>query len=249
MALIDRFSGHANLYAQYRIDYPPELYGFLLPLVSDRQKAWDCATGNGQVADVLAVHFETVEATDISSQQLEKAVQKPNITYTVCPAEQTPFPDQNFDLITVAQALHWFDADAFHQEVRRVAKPGAILAEWGYAVVQIDPEIDPIFYHFYDHIIGPYWDINRKHVDEHYVRIPFPFENVIQREFTVRRNWDLNRFLNYLRTWSSVQKYIHQHGNDPVLWVADQLKTVWGNGEREVRFPVFLRAGKIGVKN
>ncbi|KAA9347770.1 class I SAM-dependent methyltransferase [Larkinella humicola] len=245
MAIIDNFSGHADLYAQYRIDYPPELYDFLLSITGNRQKAWDCATGNGQVASALSAHFDTVDATDISAQQLEKAVQKPNITYTVCAAEQTPFADRSFDIITVAQALHWFDTDAFHREVRRVAKPGAVLAEWGYGSVQIDPVIDPVFYHFYEVIIGPYWDENRKHVDDRYARISFPFDEVVHQDFTIWRSWDLNRFLNYLRTWSSVQKYIRQHGNDPVLWMADQLKTVWGAGERQIRFPVFLRAGRL----
>ncbi|GAB3894044.1 class I SAM-dependent methyltransferase [Larkinella knui] len=244
MATIDRFSGHADLYAHYRIDYPSELYDFLVPLVTTRTTAWDCATGNGQVASALSAYFEDVTATDISEQQLKQAVQKPNITYTVCPAEQTPFPDHCFDLITVAQALHWFDTDTFHQEARRVLKPGGILAEWGYGMAQIDPVTDPVFYHFYDNIVGPYWDDNRKHVEDHYARIPFPFDQIEYRDFTIRRNWDLDRFLNYLRTWSSVQKYIRQHGNDPVLWVADQLKTAWGNDEREVRFPVFLRAGR-----
>lgn len=245
MATIDLFSGHADLYAQYRIDYPPELYDFLLSITGGRQQAWDCATGNGQVASVLSAHFDQVNATDISAQQLEKAVQNANITYTVCSAEQTPFPDQFFDIITVAQALHWFDTDAFHREVRRVAKPGAVLAEWGYGNAQIDPVIDPVFYHFYEIIIGPYWDSKRKLVDEGYASIPFPFDEAVHQNFTIRRNWDLDRFLNYLRTWSSVQKYIRQHGNDPVLWMADQLKTIWGVGEREVRFPVFLRAGKV----
>lgn len=245
MSTTDLFSGHADLYAQYRIDYPAELYSFLLEDVPNRRQAWDCATGNGQVAQVLAQYFETVEATDISPQQLEKAVQRPNINYSVCPAEQTPFPDQSFDLITVAQALHWFDVDAFHQEVRRVAQPGAVVAEWGYSVLQIAPGIDPICYHFYDHIIGPYWAPNRKHVEDHYARLPFPFANKEQREFTIRRQWNLERFLNYLRTWSSVQHYIRQHGTDPVLLIADQLKTVWGGAEREVRFPVFFRAGNV----
>ncbi|MFC5411529.1 class I SAM-dependent methyltransferase [Larkinella bovis] len=244
MATIDRFSGHADLYAQYRIDYPSELYEFLLTRIENRQKAWDCATGNGQVASELARYFEIVEATDISAQQLEQAVRKPNIQYTVCPAEQTVFADHSFDLITVAQALHWFDADAFHREVRRVGKPGALVAEWGYGGVQIDAAVDPIFNHFYEHIVGPYWDENRRHVEDRYARIPFPFSEVEQREFTIYRNWDLERFLNYLRTWSSVQKYIRQHGHDPVLWIADQLKSRWANGERQVRFPVFLRTGR-----
>lgn len=245
MPPLDRFSSHADLYAQYRIDYPAELYTFLLSAVAHRQRAWDCATGNGQVAAVLATHFAEVDATDISQPQLDQAIQRPNVSYRVSPAERTPFPDQHFDLITVAQALHWFDADAFHAEVRRVAKPGAVIAEWGYDVSRVNATIDLIFDHFYNGLVGPYWDPNRRHIEDHYARIPFPFAQVQQPGFTIRRAWTAGRFLNYLRTWSSVQKYIREHGNDPVDLIADELTSQWGPEEREVQFPVFLRMGVV----
>src|SRR5690349_10648465 len=115
MPALDRFSAQADLYARYRIDYPPELYAFLLATVPRRQRAWDCATGNGQVAAVLAQYFKHVDATDISQAQLDQAAARPNITYQLAPAEHTPFPDNSFALITVAQALHWFDQEAFNE--------------------------------------------------------------------------------------------------------------------------------------
>ena len=245
MPPLDRFSGHANLYAQYRIDYPAELYDFILSFTDDRQIAWDCATGNGQVASALADSFEQVEATDISETQLILAVQKANIHYQLCPAEQTPFANETFDLITVAQALHWFDSTAFHQEVCRVAKPGAVIAEWGYGLVQITPVLDAVMLDFYRNRIGPYWDPQRKHIDNGYASIPFPFANARQKTFTAHRNWTLERFLNYLRTWSAVRQYIHENEDDPVISLGEELKSVWGNEEREVRFPIFLRVGHI----
>ena len=120
---LDRFSTQADRYARYRIDYPAELYDWLLPQAPGRERAWDCATGNGQVAAVLAEYFHQVEATDISAKQLAQAAARPNIHYQVANAEQTPFPDHHFDLITVGQAVHWFEAEAWHREVRRVAVP------------------------------------------------------------------------------------------------------------------------------
>ncbi|WP_128544778.1 class I SAM-dependent methyltransferase [Larkinella soli] len=245
MSNLDLFSGHADLYAQFRIDYPPELYDFIYSFVKEYHRAWDCATGNGQVAGVLAERFETVDGTDISAQQLEKAVRKPNIIYLPCPAEQTPFPDRQFDLITVAQALHWFDVDAFHQEVRRVARPGAVIAEWGYGHNRVSETVDPVVMDFYLNTIGPYWDGQRTHVEDHYARLPFPFADAQRAEFSVRRSWTADRFLNYLRTWSSVQKYIRQHQSDPVLLIADRLTALWGPEERDVSFPVFLRIGSV----
>ncbi|GAA4445815.1 class I SAM-dependent methyltransferase [Nibrella saemangeumensis] len=245
MSPVDRFSGHADLYQQYRIDYPAELYNYLLSFVTNRQRAWDCATGNGQVAVILADYFAEVEATDISQAQLSKAVQRPNIRYQVTPAEHTPFPDQHFDLITVAQALHWFDVEAFHQEVIRVAKPGAIVAEWMYGVALVDASLDALIQDFYRNRVGPYWDPQRRHIDENYVNLPFPFADVQQRQFTIHRHWTAERFLNYLRTWSAVQNYIRQHQNDPVKYLAEELSGVWGEEEKDVKFPVVLRVGRL----
>ena len=245
MQPLDRFSGHANLYAQYRIDYPADLYDFVLSFTKNRQTAWDCATGNGQVAGALAEFFTQVEATDISETQLILAVKKPNINYQISTAEQSPFADNTFDLITVAQALHWFDVAAFHQEVRRVAKPGAVIAEWGYGLVQLGPDLDPIMLDFYRNRIGPYWDPQRKYIDDAYATLPFPFTDVRQAEFTARRTWSLDRFLNYLRTWSAVRQYIHENEEDPIVGLGEEFAPIWGEGEREVRFPIFLRVGLV----
>ncbi|WP_266364297.1 class I SAM-dependent methyltransferase [Tellurirhabdus rosea] len=245
MSTLDRFSGHASLYARYRIDYPNSLYDFLLSRTPNRRRAWDCATGNGQAAVVLADYFDEVEATDLSANQLENAPARGNLTYRVSAAEKTPFPDAHFDLVTVAQALHWFDVDAFHAEVRRVARPGATLAEWGYGLNEVSPEVDRIVRYFYNDLVGPFWDAMRRHVEDQYAQLAFPFADIRHERFVASRLWDSGRFLNYLRTWSSVQKYQKQHGTDPVSLIEDELKAVWGNGEREVRFPIFLRTGRV----
>ncbi len=245
MPPIDRFSAQAADYARYRIDYPADLYDWLLPQVPGRERAWDCAAGNGQVAAVLADYFIRVNATDLSASQLAQAAPRPNITYQTAPAEHTPFPGQRFDLITVAQAVHWFEPAAYHAEVRRVARPGAVLAEWGYGLVQISPEIDPLVRHFYRATMGPYWDANRWHIDDEYARIPFPFAGVRRARFAARRQWSAEWFLQYLRTWSSVQKYRQERGDDAVALLAAAVTQLWGAGEREVTFPVFARAGRI----
>ncbi|AKD54818.1 class I SAM-dependent methyltransferase [Spirosoma radiotolerans] len=245
MEPLDRFSGHANLYAQYRIDYPDELYTFILSFTNSQQTAWDCATGNGQVAGALVDRFERVEATDISETQLLLAIKKDNIHYQISQAEQTPFADQTFDLITVAQALHWFDVNAFHAEVRRVSKPGAVIAEWGYGLVQLGAGFDAILLDFYRNRVGPYWDPQRKYIDNAYASLPFPFADVQRANFTARRTWSLERFLNYLRTWSAVRQYILENEEDPVIGLGEELKPLWGDGERDIQFPVFLRVGRV----
>ena len=245
MPALDRFSAQAADYARYRINYPADLYDWLLPQVAGRERAWDCATGNGQVAAVLADYFVRVNATDLSASQLAQAVPRLNVHYQTARAEHTPFPDQRFDLITVAQAVHWFEPEAYHAEVRRVARPGAVLAEWGYGLVEVSPDIDPLIRHFYRETMGPYWDANRWHIDDAYARIPFPFAGVRRAHFAVRRQWSAEWFLQYLRTWSSVQKYQQERAADAVELIAAQVTQLWGAGEREVAFPVFARAGRV----
>jgi ubiquinone/menaquinone biosynthesis C-methylase UbiE len=194
---------------------------------------------------VLADSFVRVDATDLSEKQLSQAIARSNIQYQVAQAEQTPFPPQRFDLITVGQAVHWFEHDAYHREVRRVARYGAVLAEWGYGLAKISPEIDPLIRHFHDVAMGPYWDPNRWHIDEEYARIAFPFARVKHARFAVRRHWSAEWFLQYLRTWSSAVKYQKERGEDAVLLIATDLQQRWGDGEREVTFPVFARSGLV----
>ncbi|MGI4875014.1 MAG: class I SAM-dependent methyltransferase [Janthinobacterium lividum] len=244
---LDRFSTQSALYARYRIAYPPELYDWLWPQVPDWACAWDCATGNGQVAAVLAGRFTQVEATDLSAQQLAQAPALSNVQYQVASAEHTPFADQSFDLITVGQAVHWFDPLAYHQEVRRVARPGAVLAEWGYNLCRLETlALNQVLDYFHDHTSLPYWDANRHHISDEYARIPFPFADVQRAHFAVKKHWAVADMLGYLRTWSATANYARQHhGADMVALVADELTRLWGAGEREVVFPVFARAGRV----
>lgn len=173
------------------------------------------------------------------------ARQRANVHYQAAPAEHTPFPNQYFDLITVAQAVHWFDGPAYHREVHRVARPGAVLAEWGYNLVQTSEEaLNSLVREFHDRTLRPYWDANRWHVIDEYSRLPFPFADVQQAAFQVRRQWSADWFLGYLRTWSAVQNYQKVHQQDPILLLADRLTQLWGKGERELWFPVFARSGQ-----
>jgi len=247
MPTLDRFSTQASQYARYRIDYPAELYDWLLPQVESRERAWDCATGNGQVAVVLANSFVRVDATDLSENQLAQAALRPNVHYQVARAEHTPFPAQRFDLITVAQAVHWFDHDAYHAEVRRVARPGAVLAEWGYNFCRTDSAaLNAALDHFHDVTSAPYWDANRQHISSEYARIAFPFADVQHTRFAEKRQWTVADMLGYLRTWSATANYARQHaGADMVALVADELTHLWGEGEREITFPVFARTGRV----
>jgi len=243
----DYFSQQSSAYATFRPTYPDALYRFIFRHLKQKVCAWDCATGNGQVARYLARHFQSVYATDISQQQINHASQTPNIVYSVSPAEKTVFDDRKFDLITVAQALHWFDVSAFYQEVVRTGKPGGLIAAWGYALLTVNPVVDELLLQFYHLKAGPFWDSARRLVENHYRDISFPFPAIDCPEFYIRANWTLDQFSGYVTSWSATQKYIHTHGADPVGEFRDSLRSVWKPGQvREVTFPVFMKLGRIG---
>lgn len=242
----DYFSKQANAYAAFRPTYPVALYEFIFQHLTEKRAAWDCATGNGQVARYLADHFEKVFATDISRQQLDQAIQQKNIIYSLSPAEKTPFPDNHFDLITVGQALHWFDRDRFYEEVKRVSKPGAILAVWGYALLYIEPAINKEIMNFYNDTVGLYWDDARKLVEEEYKTIAFPFEEITPPEFFITTTWTRAHLAGYLESWSATQEYIKAHGVNPVPAFLKGLGPRWEpESTKAIRFPVFLRVGRV----
>jgi hypothetical protein len=242
----DYFSGHSKIYAAFRPSYPQAVYDFILRYVPGKITAWDCATGNGQVAKVLSEYFKKVDATDISQQQLDRAYQADNIYYATSAAEKTSFTDNQFDLITVGQALHWFDVDAFYKEAKRVGKNKSILAIWGYSLCSVDEDIDKIFLDFYRNIVGPYWDNARKLVEEEYKNMPFPFEQITTPKFEINVSWTRNEFVGYLTSWSATQKYIKTNKINPVDAIAEQLKKYWRVDEtKTVRFPVFVKLGIV----
>jgi len=240
------FSQQSKAYAAFRPSYPEDLYRFIFEHLKNYACVWDCATGNGQVAQYLARHFTSVYATDISQQQIDNAFRAKNIFYSVGGEENTLFKDNQFDLVTVGQALHWFNRPGFYREVKRTTKPGGLLAVWGYALLTVEPVIDQLFMDFYTNQIGRYWDEARKLVENYYRDIPFPFEQIVCPEFNITVNWTLDQFAGYLSSWSATQKYIHTHGLDPVKPFKEDLKSVWRSGEvKLVTFPVFMKLGRI----
>lgn len=243
----DLFSRHADCYARSRPNYPPELFTYLASLVKNHRLAWDCGTGNGQAAVALAGHFERVIATDASAAQLEHAVPHPRVEYRVARAEDADLESAGVDLVTVAQALHWFKHDAFYANVRRVAAPGAAIAVWCYTLPRVSAEVDAVCDRFYAGPVGPYWEAGRHFIDQRYETIPFPFEEIRPTPaFACTLDWSLNDYVNYLNSWSAVQRYKEEHGTNPVDQIRSDLAAAWGDAPtRCVRSPIYLRVGKV----
>ncbi len=243
----DHFSGHADLYRRHRPTYPPELFTWLAERCPGRATAWDCATGNGQAAVGLAAHFAFVAATDASLDQITRARRHPSVGYALASAERAPLADDSADLITVAQAVHWFDLDAFYAEARRVARPGAHLAVWTYSLARVDAAVDAVVDWFYEDVVGPWWPPERRHVHERYGNLPFPFERVPTPDFDMRPRWTRADLAGQLSTWSSVNRYRKERGEDPLDLLEPRLAEAWPDADevRGVSWPIYLHVGRL----
>lgn len=245
----DNFSKQAQDYSKFRPQYPDEMIQYIISFTDDKSAALDLATGNGQVAHKLSAYFKNVFATDISQKQLDNAVKAENIIYSKEQAEKTSFRSQQFDLVVVAQALHWFNFELFYKEVYRILKPDGIFAVMGYGLFSTNEDSDKILKHFYYDIVGPYWDAERKYLDENYETIPFPFDEIPAKKFCNEFVWDFETLIGYLQTWSSVQHYISKNNRNPIDLIYDKLKFSWENNDKKVIFPLLLRIGKLNKGN
>lgn len=248
MAFKDHFSGHAGSYARYRPDYPSELFEFLATLTPRHEVALDCATGSGQAAVGLAKHFNCVVATDGSVAQLRNAQAHPHLAYLANLAEQPALRDGSVDLAAAAQAAHWFDHARFHPEMRRVLRADGVLALWTYGLAFVAAPIDAVVRYFYDEVVGPYWPPERRHVENGYRDLPFPWRELAAPPFQLRLDWDLDDFVGYVGTWSAVQRYTKVSGADPLPVLRAEIAPLWGSGHRSVVWPLHLRIGRPEVE-
>ncbi|TAN04630.1 MAG: class I SAM-dependent methyltransferase [Rhodanobacteraceae bacterium] len=243
----DLFSGHSDLYLKARPHYPDVLFAWVAQQAPALDCVWDAGCGNGQASVALAKHFRHVIATDPSEKQVGNAIADPRVEYRNESAEHTSLAQHSADAVTVAQALHWFDLPAFIAEVRRVAKPGALLAAWCYANCSVTPGVDKVVAHLYDPILGEYWSPERRLVDEGYVSLEIPFAPVTAPAFEMRVDWNARQLLAYLTSWSAAQKYTRATGHDAIAAIADELVAAWGDAEqvKPVRWDLAIRAGRV----
>lgn len=247
MAFQDHFSGHARAYAQARPTYPEALFDWLSDQCLHHDLAWDAGCGNGQASLALARRFFRVHASDPSEEQIAAAPEDPRVHWRVEPAEHCSLHSHSADLVTAAQAYHWFQHDRFCQEARRVLRPGGLVAVWCYGLCRVSPAVDVLFHHLYEEVLGRYWPHERVHVEDGYRRLPFPFDEIgdVPR-FQMQLDWTLPQYLDYLRSWSASQRYLRETGRDAVAGLEARFAAAWGDpaAAREVRWPLSVRAGR-----
>lgn len=242
----DHFSKQSKQYAQYRPQYPDEIYAYLASIAPGRSLAWDCGTGNGQAAVGLAEYFDKVYATDASAEQIALAYTHDKVDYHVEPAERVSLSASSTDLVTVAVAVHWFNFEEFYREVKRVLTPKGILAVWTYSLTEISPEIDQLIFKYYAEILKDFWPERIRYLEQRYQTIPFPFEEIAPSSFVMKINWNLMQFAGFLNSWSATQRYQAEKGHHPLEIIWPKLTVAWGdeNEPRLIRWPLHFRIGR-----
>jgi SAM-dependent methyltransferase len=239
------FSDHAADYARHRPRYPAALFEYLASLAPRKNLAWDCATGNGQAAEGLEPYFERVVASDKGMQQVAQA-RPSRVIYLGSTAEAAPLRAASVDLLTAAQAVHWFDFELFYAEAGRVLAPSAAIVVSTYSLLRVDPAVDRVISYLYHEVVGSYWPPERRWVEDEYRSLPFPFAEEAPPPFVMEQRWNLDETAGYLSTWSACRRLSAVTGQDPVRLVAAELEEAWGPPEvrRRVSWPLHLRVGR-----
>ena len=247
MTFKDHFSVAASGYAAHRPVYPRSVAEALAARSPGRALAWDAGCGSGQLSVVLGEVFARVVATDASAAQIAQATPHPRVQYAVAPAEASGLPDGSVDCAVAAQAAHWFDLDAYYREVRRVSRPGGLVALVTYAVMEVDPEIERLVERFYWHTLEGHWPPERRLVEEGYRSLPFPFEPVAAPVLALEHRWNADQLLGYVGTWSAVQSLKKAGRGDELEQFGEAIHAAWGDPAlpRRIRWPLSLRLGRI----
>jgi SAM-dependent methyltransferase len=243
------FGAVAAAYARHRLTYPAAFFEALLERLPADPLLWDCGCGSGQASLDLADRGARVIATDASAAQLAAAQPHPRISYRQAPAEASGLATASVDGVLVAAAVHWFAGEAFNREVRRVGKPGAVLAWIGYLPLQLpEPGLQAVLDGFHNGTLAPWWPAERRWVEQSYAGLAFPGENwPFPPGLWIERRWTLAELLAHIGTWSAVQR-CREAGADPLPALAAELTPLWpdqGAGDLRVRWPFMGRWGAV----
>ncbi len=250
----DRFSFRAALYARSRPCWPELLMQWIRAQAAGGESCWDVGTGTGQVAGLAARYFERVHATDVSAAQLAQAPATPGVSYAVEPAERTALPTASVDAVLVGAAAHWLELPEFYREVRRVSRPGGVLAMFSYGIrIAGEPELQAVIDRYASTILAPWWSQRLALVEAAYEPMPFPFEEIAIPSFAATSTGDLQSLEDLLRTWSAAQRMAQVTGTDPVNTIREALRSAWtrtapADVPRTLHWPIFARVGRVHAR-
>ena len=243
MSFKDHFSASAQAYVQARPSYPQALFDWIASIAPARDAVWEAGCGSGQASRDLATRFARVHATDPSAAQVAQAPAIANATFAVEPGERCSLGAASVDAVCVAQALHWFDREAFFAECARVLRPGGVLVAWGYQDIEVPAQVAGANAGLQRRIL-PYWPPERAEIDAAYAGYAWPFEPVAALGFELAADWPLPRLLAYFASYSATTRCRDATGHDPVAACAQEFAAGWGDPAtaRRVRWPLFVHA-------
>lgn len=243
----DHFSSHAEIYKKFRPGYPEELFAYLSSLSKEYELAWDCGTGNGQAAVSLVKYFKKVVATDPSAEQIKAAFPNERVEYRTEKSEESSLPSRSVDLLTIANALHWFDFGKFYAEAKRVLKKEGVIAAWSYRIPLIEPEIDKLVLDFHNQVVGPFWLPESQLVMDKYVNIPFPFELIEAPSFKYKKACNLDDLIGILNSWSATQRFIAANAYNPTDGFRNVLGKFWKDPhqKKDLTWDLTLKVGRM----
>ncbi len=230
---------NGKYYSMYRPVYPETLIEYITELCVTKDKAWDCCTGTGIVANMLSARFNKIIATDISSSQIAHAILKNNIEYKVENIYDANIPKNSVDLIAVAQAFHWLDQLKFYNKVREVMKPCGTLAIWCHS--PYPDEIADVTKKYLSLVIESLpkdemtvYMKNLAYIESGYAKIDMPFEIRNYKLFEMIQQWDMYRYVGYLESISASNIYKEKYGHSAVVNIIDDLRKIWGNESKKM---------------
>lgn len=132
-----KFTGKSSLYDRYRPGYPSRFFHELISAYIGRKEKFviaDIGAGTGIFTELIASigkEVVAIEPNDDMRSILKERMEGKQVRCVNGSAEKTGITDTSVDLVTVAQAFHWFDAAAFKKECQRILKKnGLVMLIW-----------------------------------------------------------------------------------------------------------------------
>lgn len=270
------FAKQSKEYALHRPTYPLSLYDAIDkfarrdPGHHRPDLALDLACGSGQASIALADRCEAVIGIDSAPEQLAEAQPHPKVTYVVGSANDIPrsvVADHSCDLVTVAQAFHWFEFQKAFAEISRVLRRppsgdprgagGGVCAVWGYGNPVLENPVANrrLNVDFYETKLGRYWNDRRRHVENAYSEIEAEMRKAFHRveadrsSHVIERETTIADLVRYVSSWSAYATWRRQHPEEGDILAQLQSEICQDYGVESsdavvsFRYPIFLLLG------